>query len=102
MPFEPTAPSKGVALVTGSASGIGRGIAIRLASEGYDIALNDLAVNEHNLDATREEILTDYPARRVCMLIADVSIEEQVKNMVDRAVEALGHLDVVSSRSYQF
>ncbi|KAF8555032.1 NAD(P)-binding protein [Imleria badia] len=95
MPFEPTAPSKGVALVTGSANGIGRTIAIRLASDGYDIALNDLAVNRHNLDTAREEINKEYPARRVCVLVADVSIEEEVKNMVDGAVDALGRLDVM-------
>lgn len=96
MPFEATAPFKGVALVTGSANGIGRTIAIKLASEGYDIAMNDLAVNTKDLDAAREEINKEYPARRVCMLVADVSIEEEVKKMVDGVVEALGRLDVVS------
>jgi len=88
-------PSKGVALVTGSGNGIGRAIAIRLANDGYDIALNDLAINKNNLDATREEINAEYPGRRVCVLVADVSIEEEVKNMVDGAVEALGRLDVM-------
>jgi len=101
MPLESTAPSKGVALVTGSGNGIGRTIAIRLASDGYDIALNDLAINKHNLDAAREEINTAYPGRQVCVLVADVRIEEEVKDMVDVVVEALGRLDVVRQRSYQ-
>ena len=96
MALESNPPSKGVALVTGSGNGIGRTIAIRLANDGYDIVLNDLTVNGDNLDATREEIITGYPGRRVCVLVADVSIEEEVKNMVDGAVEALGRLDVVS------
>jgi NAD(P)-dependent dehydrogenase (short-subunit alcohol dehydrogenase family) len=95
MTFELTTPSKGVALVTGSGNGIGRAIAIRLANDGYDIALNDLVTNKNNLDATREEINTEYPGRRVCVLVADVSIEEEVKNMVDGTVEALGRLDVM-------
>lgn len=97
MPFEPTTPTKGVALVTGSASGIGRGIAIRLASDGYDIALNDLPENQHKLEAVKEEIIsTESSERRVCVLVADVSVEEEVKSMVDGAVAALGRLDVVS------
>ena len=101
MSFESTTPSKGVALVTGSGNGIGRTIAIRLVSDGYDIALNDLAINKHNLDAVREEINTEYPGRKVHVLVADVSIEEEVKDMVDGVVEALGRLDVVRERSYQ-
>ena len=96
MALESTPPSKGVALVTGSGSGIGRTIAIRLANDGYDIALNDLAISKDNLDAAREEIIAECPGQRVCILVADVSIEEDVKNMVDGAVEALGRLDVVS------
>ena len=83
--------------MTGSANGIGRTIALRLASDGYDIALNDLAVNEHSLDATSKEINTKYPDRRVCALVANVSIEEEVKNMIDGVVKALGRLDVVSN-----
>lgn len=102
MPFEATSSGKGVALVTGSGSGIGRTIALRLASDGYDIALNDLAMNKHNLDVIREEISTEYPGRRVCVLVGDVSIEEEVKGMVDGAAEALGRLDVVCGRLYKF
>ena len=37
----PMSVIKGIALVTGSAQGIGRCIALRLARDGFDIALND-------------------------------------------------------------
>ncbi|KAG9309647.1 hypothetical protein JVU11DRAFT_10311 [Chiua virens] len=95
MPLEANASSKGVALVTGSANGIGRAIVLRLANEGYDVVLNDLPANKDRLDETSKAINTECPERRVSVFVADVSVEKEVKNMVDHAVEAFGRLDVM-------
>ncbi len=46
----------GVAIITGSGQGIGRAIALQLAEDGFDIALNDLPTNKVNLDHVAEEI----------------------------------------------
>ncbi|KIJ58227.1 hypothetical protein HYDPIDRAFT_34377 [Hydnomerulius pinastri MD-312] len=86
---------KGVALVTGSGRGIGRSIALRLASEGYDLGLNDIPKNKGNLDEISAEIASEYPGRRVCVLLADVSVEDEVKAMVEGVVKQLGQLDVM-------
>ena len=43
-----------VALVTGAAQGIGRGIALRLAKDGFDVALVDLKVDK--LNAVKKEV----------------------------------------------
>jgi acetoin reductase-like protein len=85
--------SKGIALITGSAQGIGRSIALRLARDGFNVALNDLP----NKDAKLELVATEIESlgRQVCIVPADVTVDKQVKEMVDNAVTKLGGLDVM-------
>lgn len=85
------AESKGVALVTGAAQGIGRAISLRLADDGFDVFVNDIRGDE--LPGIVEEI--EKRGRRGCWDVADVSIEEEVKQMVEKAVNRLGSLDVM-------
>ncbi|SJK98576.1 related to 3-oxoacyl-[acyl-carrier-protein] reductase FabG [Armillaria ostoyae] len=82
-----------VALVTGSARGMGRAIALRLASDGFNVALNDIASQKDNLEALRGEI--EDLGKKAFIYIADVSKEDEVKAMVDETVEGLGRLDVM-------
>ena len=86
--------STGVALVTGSAQGIGRAISLRLAADGFDVAVNDVPKNQKALESLAEEITAK--GRKSCVVIADVSKEAEVKEMVAKAVKDLGGLDVVS------
>ncbi|KAJ7097566.1 hypothetical protein C8R44DRAFT_889107 [Mycena epipterygia] len=85
--------SKGVALVTGAAQGIGRGVALRLADDGFNVAVNDIEANTANLDTLVEEIRKKGRASAKC--VANVSQENQVKEMVELAVQKLGRLDVM-------
>ena len=90
------AATEGVAIVTGSAQGIGRAIALRLADDGYDMVVNDIDKNAANLESVVEEI--SKKGRRVISVFADVSKEDDVRTLVDRAVMEFGGLNVVSGK----
>ncbi|KAH0828742.1 hypothetical protein J3R83DRAFT_3165 [Lanmaoa asiatica] len=85
--------SLGVAIVTGAAQGIGRAISLRLADDGFDVAINDVQSNKDNLEAVRTEIAAK--GRRTTQIVADVTDEAQVKAMIDVVVRELGRLDVM-------
>ena len=92
--MEPT--SRRVAIVTGAAQGIGLGIARRLAKDGLDLALFDLPQCGTMLEEAAADIRKESKARVVCVL-GDVSVEEDVKRLVETAVAEFGGLHVVCS-----
>jgi NAD(P)-dependent dehydrogenase (short-subunit alcohol dehydrogenase family) len=79
-------------LITGAARGIGRGIALRLADDGFDVAVNDLPGTQE-LDEVVEMIVTK--GRRALVAPGDVSDESAVIEMIQNTVKTLGSLDVV-------
>jgi meso-butanediol dehydrogenase/(S,S)-butanediol dehydrogenase/diacetyl reductase len=80
-----------VALVTGAGQGIGRGIALRLAKDGADIAIVD--VNADKLAVVAKEI--EALGRKATTFVADVSDRAQVHAAVDHAEKALGGFDIM-------
>ncbi|QEN12454.1 acetoin reductase [Mycolicibacterium sp. ELW1] len=80
-----------VALVTGAARGIGRGIALRLARDGADLALVD--VRPDGIDTVANEI--SEIGCKVTTFVADVSDRPQVFAAVDHAASALGGFDIM-------
>lgn len=82
-----------VAFITGGAQGIGESIALRLAQDGLDIAVFDIAGKEELLKAVTKKI-TDS-GRKAIWIIGDVTNEESIKNGIAKTVEELGSLDVV-------
>ncbi|KIK65263.1 hypothetical protein GYMLUDRAFT_159890 [Collybiopsis luxurians FD-317 M1] len=86
--------SLGVALVTGAGQGIGKAIAMRLASDGFKVALNDVAGKKRQLEDVAQEIDSKYN-RGSFVAPGDVSQEEDVKEMVEAASKSLGGLDVM-------
>ena len=84
--------SRGAALVTGSASGIGRGIALALAGAGYDVAVH-YRLSEAEAGATRAE--AESHGVRAIALRADVTDREAARALVREAHERLGGLAVL-------
>lgn len=80
-----------VAVVTGAGSGIGRGLAINLASEGCSVALAD--VNEAGLAETAS--LIDIKNTRTKFYQVDVSDRDRVYRFADEVVEDFGKVDIV-------
>ncbi|KAF7363907.1 hypothetical protein MSAN_01048800 [Mycena sanguinolenta] len=82
-----------VAVVTGASRGIGKGIALRLAADGLDVVVADLADQKDSLSAVAEEIRG--LGRKALTVSCDVSKEDEVQAMVDATVSELGRLDVM-------
>lgn len=81
-----------VVLVTGSAQGIGRAIAIRLAQEGARIVVEDRqhnAMAEQTLDAVRTA------GSDGCVIAGDVGVAADDRAVIAQAVEAMGRVDVL-------
>lgn len=80
------------ALVTGSASGIGKAIALDLATKGFDVAFHYNrsadAANEASQEAAKHGV-------KSIALQADVTNPEQAQSLVENAAEQLGGLSVV-------
>ena len=79
-----------VALVTGSARGIGKAIAIALAREGCYVFINN--INIEPMDSVVEEI--KRIGSRSISVAADVCDHQQASNMINRCVEILGRIDI--------
>ena len=87
-------PSPRVAIVSGAAQGLGEAIALQLADDGLDVAVAGSTRNPERLDAVVEAIVAK--GRRAIAVTGDVSIEADVAALVEKTVEQLGGVDVVS------
>ena len=80
-----------VALITGAGQGIGRGIAVQLAHDGYNIAIADINLN--NLAETARVI--SALGVKVLKIEANVANSYDVQNMVQATMDEFGLLDVL-------
>lgn len=81
------------AIITGSSRGIGAAIALRLAKDGYNIALNDLNESMFENNDIKEKITALGVEAEI--FLADVSKYDQCENMVKAVKERFGTIDVL-------
>jgi glucose 1-dehydrogenase len=86
-----------VALITGASRGIGRAIALCLAEEGADVVIN---YRQHGEEA--EEVANQVRAlgRRALVVRADAGERDDVRRLVDAAVEGMGRVDFLVANAY--
>ena len=81
-------PNK-VVVITGASSGIGKALAEKYAAEGWNLVLA----------ARREELLSEIQGKlknvEVLTVKTDVTVEDDCKNLMERAIEKFGKIDVL-------
>lgn len=90
---DPSGYTPRVAIITGSAKGLGYCIAHRFADDGIDVVINDLPSEADKINEVVEEI--KKKGRRAIGIAGNVSVEEDVVALVNKTVEELGSLDIV-------
>lgn len=82
-----------IALVTGSAGGIGKAIARKFVQEGAVVVLNDL--NAERLEEAGEEFKSAFGKDAYATALLDVTNADQIKQAFDAAALAFGGVDIV-------
>ncbi|MDN3582733.1 bifunctional aldolase/short-chain dehydrogenase [Mucilaginibacter flavus] len=90
---KPKALSGKIALITGSAGGIGKAIAKKFVDEGAVVILNDM--NVERLDGAGEEFKNLYGKDSYATAVLDVTNSEQIGAALDTAALAFGGVDIV-------
>lgn len=90
---KPKALTGRVAVITGSAGGIGKAIAKKFVEEGACVLLND--INEERLEAALQEFRKKYGRDAAQGAVLDVTSEASSQKAMDAAVLAFGGVDIV-------
>jgi len=81
-----------IALITGSAQGIGQAIALRLAQDGADILIDD---RPGNLGAAETKKEIEALGRRAVVLGGDLANTDDDRRLIQQGVEAFGKIDIL-------
>lgn len=82
-----------VALVTGSATGVGRACAVKFAAQGFDVVVNYPGLDREEAEETVR--LVKEQGQEVLLVQCDVSADREVVDMIAEVEKFFGRLDVV-------
>ena len=85
------------ALITGGASGIGRGISLALASQGSDVAIAD--INIEGASKVAEEV--KKLGRHSIAINVDVTDNSSITAMVNKTVKEFTHIDITDNSGWR-
>lgn len=83
---------KKTVFVTGASRGIGKEVALKFAENGYDVIINYVS-DKTDVEALEKEF--KEKGADTLILKADVSKADEVQNVVDKAIEKFGKIDVL-------
>jgi NAD(P)-dependent dehydrogenase (short-subunit alcohol dehydrogenase family) len=87
------------AIITGADSGIGRAVALAFAREGADVLISYLSEDS---DAQETARIVERAGRKAVLVRGDVGREEHCRQIVQRALQEFGRLDVlVNNAAFQ-
>jgi short-subunit dehydrogenase len=78
-----------VVVITGASSGIGKALAEKYASEGWNLVLAARRIE------LLEELKKQFPQVEVLALKTDVTIESDCKNLIDKTLGKFGRIDIL-------
>ena len=82
-----------VAIITGSASGIGRGIALIFAENGASVVINGISSDEERGNTVVDEIRS--AGGKAIFIKADVGNAEEARALADKTIEKFGKIDIL-------
>ena len=88
------------AVISGGSQGIGKAIAEKLLSEGFNIAI--CARNAKELNALQILWTNQYPNRQIICFKTDMSIKAEVRDFAQSILNAFGHIDILVNNAGVF
>lgn len=85
-----------VAIISGSAQGVGRGVALALHKHGAKVVILD--INQAGAEKTAADIVAD--GGQAIGLVCDITKKEQIQQVVDKTVEVFGTVDILVNNAH--